>query len=312
MEYSLTSVRDVRALLEKYSLAPKKGYGQNFLINPDVPYRIAASAAAGRDIGYGEAEPQDGVLALEIGPGVGAMTRELSALFEKVLAVEIDRGLIPLLEETLCDLDNVKVINADFLSLDLRELLEREADGMRVKVCANLPYYVTTPVLMKILEDFSPTGAPRIDSVTVMIQTEVADRLCATEQDSEYGAITPSVALHGKAEKLFTVSAGNFYPAPKVSSSVVCIKLHPNGIYDVYPDAPKNAEECALFVERVKKVISSAFIQRRKTLTNALSGMFPKEKISSALDSLGLRPDVRGERVSPYEFCKLTDELYGS
>ena len=310
MEYNLTSVRDVRTLLDKYGLAPKKGFGQNFLVNPDVPYRIAASAAAGHDVGYGEGEEQRNTLALEIGPGVGAMTRELSSLFEKVLAVEIDRGLIPLLDETLADLDNVKVINADFLALDLSALLEEEAKGMRVKVCANLPYYVTTPVLMKILEDFPPTGSPRIDSVTVMIQTEVADRLCAAESDSEYGAVTSSAALHAKAEKLFTVSAGNFFPAPKVSSSVICLTLHPNGIYDLYPEAPQDRGECALFVERTKKIISAAFIQRRKTLVNALSGMFPKEKISSALESLGLRADIRGEKVSPHDFCALCKELY--
>ena len=309
MEYNLTSARDLRALLEKYGLAPKKGFGQNFLINPDVPYRIAASAACGRDPGYGEVMPCEGGV-IEIGPGIGAMTRELSGLFEKVVAVEIDRGLIPLLGETLSDCDNTQVVEADFLSLDLPRFVGEHFGDAPVKVCANLPYYVTTPVLMKILESFPPTGAPRIDSVTVMIQTEVADRLCATENDSEYGAVTASVALHGRAEKLFTVSAGNFFPAPKVSSSVVCIKLHPGGICDVYPDAPSDREECALFIERTKKLISAAFIQRRKTLTNALSGLFPKEKVADALESLGLRVDVRGEKISPEDFCKLTAELY--
>ena len=309
MEYNLTSVRDLRTLLEKYGLSPKKGFGQNFLINPDVPYRIAASAACGRDPGYGEVMPCEGGV-IEIGPGIGAMTRELSGLFEKVVAVEIDRGLIPLLGETLTDCENTQVVEADFLSLDLPRFVEEHFGDAPVKVCANLPYYVTTPVIMKILESFPPTGAPRIDSVTVMIQTEVADRLCATENDSEYGAVTASVALHGRAEKLFTVSAGNFFPAPKVSSSVVCIKLHPNGICDVYPDAPQDREECAVFIERTKKLISAAFIQRRKTLTNALSGMFPKEKVAAALESLGLRPDVRGEKISPDGFCALCKELY--
>ncbi len=309
MEYNLTSARDVRALLEKYSLAPKKGFGQNFLINPDVPYRIASSAACGRDPGYEETAPCKGGV-IEIGPGIGAMTRELSSLFDKVVAVEIDRGLIPLLGETLSDCENTQVVEADFLSLDLPSFVEEHFGSMPVKVCANLPYYVTTPVIMKILESYPPAGTPRIDSVTVMIQTEVADRLCATEDDSEYGAVTASVALHGAAKKLFTVSAGNFYPAPKVSSSVVQITLHKNGIYDVWPGAPADREECAVFVGRTKKIISSAFIQRRKTLTNALSGTFPKEKVAAALESLGLRPDLRGEKISPENFCALTDILY--
>ena len=305
----LCSLKTVRELLEKYSLSPKKGYGQNFLINRDVPYRIAGSAAAGRDVGYGEAPSADGAV-LEIGPGVGAMTRELSGLFDKVIAVEIDRSLIPLLGETLGDLDNVKVINEDFLKLDLPKLLDDEAPGAPVRVCANLPYYVTTPVLMKILEDIPPVGAPRISSVTVMIQTEVADRICATERDAEYGAVTASVALHGEAKKLFSVAPGNFYPAPKVTSSVVQITLHENGVHDVYPDAPTEPDACVKFIGRVKRLIELAFMKRRKTLTNALSGEFAKDRVAAALDSLGLRADIRGEKLSARDFCALADFLY--
>ncbi len=304
--YDLASPRVLRGLLEKYGLSPKKGYGQNFLINPDVPYRIAASAASGGDPGYGEVEPAHGVTCLEIGPGVGAMTACLSSLFDRVVAVEIDSGLIPLLADTLSDFPNVTVVNADFMKLDLSEFLKDEG---RVRVCANLPYYITTPVLMKLLEDFPPVGAPRIESVTVMVQSEVADRLCADAGDAEYGAVTASVALHGKAERLFTVSAGNFYPAPKVSSAVVQIKLYENGIADVYPEAPEG-EERLLFIANVKKLISSAFIQRRKTLVNALSGLFPKERVAAALEEMEKRADVRGERLSAYDFCKLADLVY--
>ena len=306
MSYDLTNPRVVRELLEKYSLAPKKGYGQNFLINRDVPYRIAASAALGRDAEYGEADALQGVTALEIGPGVGSMTVRLAELFGKVIAVEIDRGLIPLLDDVLSECQNVTVVNADFLKTDLSSLLS-DVSG-EVRVCANLPYYVTTPVIMKILEE--APNAPRITSLTVMIQREVADRLCATENDAEYGSVTASVALHGRAEKLFTVAPGNFYPAPKVTSAVVQIKLHENGVYDVYPDAPKGEEERKTFVSRVKRVIELSFIQRRKTLVNALSGTFAKENISNALDAMGLRPDIRGERISPRDFCRLTDILY--
>ena len=299
----------VRELLDRYGLAPKKGYGQNFLINRDVPYRIAASAAAGCDVGYGEAECASGVSALEIGPGVGSMTSELSDLFDRVCAVEIDAGLIPLLEEVLSECGNVSVVNADFLKLDLPSFLLEKFGGERVRVCANLPYYVTTPVIMKILESFPPVEKAPIDSVTVMIQREVADRLCSSESDAEYGSVTASVALHGRVEKLFSVAPGNFYPAPKVTSAVVQIKLYENGIYDLYPDAPADREECVSFIGKVKRVIELAFIQRRKTLVNALSGEFSKEKILAALEAMEKRPDVRGERLSPYDFCRLTDIL---
>lgn len=314
-QYDLCSPKTVRELLERYSLSPKKGYGQNFLINRDIPRRIAASAADGSDVGYvSEDLPPErikGAVALEIGPGVGAMTCELSERFEKVIAVEIDRGLIPLLGDTLSGLENVVLINEDFLKLDLSTLIEREAKGMRVVVCANLPYYVTTPVLMKILEEYPPSAPSAIDSVTVMVQSEVADRICAESSDSAaYGALSVSVALHGDAEKLFNVSPGNFYPAPKVSSSVVRIKFHSHGIYDVYPDAPKDDAECGIFAERVKHIVRTSFLMRRKTLLNALASEFSKDKTSLALGELGIRDDVRGEKLSAVDFCRLTELLY--
>lgn len=307
----LCSPKTVRELLERHGLSPKKGYGQNFLINRDVPHRIAASAALGCDAGYDNDGFAEGVMALEIGPGIGSMTVELSEMFEKVVAVEIDRGLIPLLEETLEECSNVTVINDDFLKLDLSALIDNQAGNMPVAVCANLPYYVTTPVLMKILEEYPLCGASRIQSVTVMVQTEVADRICATpENAADYGALSVSVALHGKAKKLFNVSPGNFYPAPKVSSSVVQISLRENGIYDVYDKAPTDKDRCLEFSENVKNLVNLAFLKRRKTLVNALSGEFPKEKTESALDALGIRRDIRGEKLSALDFCRLADILY--
>ena len=149
---NLSSPKTVKELLEKYSLKPQKGFGQNFLINPEIPYRIAESSAFGNE----------GVGALEIGPGIGAMTRELSAMYEKVLAVEIDRGLIPLLSETLEDCDNVTVVNEDFLKLDLPALLREHFGDCPVRICANLPYYITSPIIMKVLESFSPSEKPPI------------------------------------------------------------------------------------------------------------------------------------------------------
>lgn len=308
---NLCSPKVVRELMEKYGLSPKKGYGQNFLINAAIPERIAASAALGEDAGYsGFCDTVEGVCALEIGPGMGAMTKELSAMFEKVLAVEIDTGLIPLLGETLEECENVTVFNEDFMKLSLGRFLDENAPEMPVRVCANLPYYITTPVLMKILEEFPLTGKSRIESVTVMVQSEVADRICAEAGNSDVGALSISVALHGRAERLFTVSAGNFLPAPKVASAVAQITLHENGIYDVYPDAPKDTAECLKFSEKVKKLVSLAFLQRRKTLINALSSEVSKDRLLQALEKLGIRSDIRGEKLSAKDFCAIADEIY--
>lgn len=296
---NLTSPKTVKELLEKYSLKPQKGFGQNFLINPEIPYRIAMSSAF----------DNDGVGVLEIGPGVGAMTRELSALFEKVLAVEIDRGLIPLLSETLADCDNVTVINEDFLKLSLPELLREHFGERPVRICANLPYYITTPIIMSVLEAYRPSEKPQVQSVTVLVQSEVADRLCAEAGSDEYGAVTAAVNLSGRAVKLFTVSAGNFYPAPKVTSAVVRIELYENGIRGAFPGLPEDDRELDSFIEKVKKVISAAFLQRRKTLTNALSSLYPKEKTAAAFEKMGWRADVRGEKLSAADYIELTGLL---
>ena len=290
----------VKELLAKYGLAPRKGFGQNFLINPDVPLHIAESADPAGEC----------AAVLEIGPGVGALTSCLAERFEKVLAVEIDNGLIPLLKESLSDYDNVTVVNADFMKCDLPMLLREHFGGAPVAVCANLPYYITTPVLMKLVESWSPATRTPVRSITLMIQTEVADRLCAKAGSSAYGGITASLALYGKAEKLFNVSAGNFYPVPGVSSSVIRITLYENSIYDLYPDAPSDKEKCSAFCENVKKLISAAFNQRRKTLTNALGGLLPKDRLSASLEELGIRADVRGEKLSALDFCRLASILY--
>ena len=296
---NLTSAKTVRELMEKYGLKPQKGFGQNFLINPEIPYRIAESSAY----------DNEGVGVLEIGPGVGAMTRELADLYEKVVAVEIDRGLIPLLSETLADCPNVTVINEDFMKLKLPEFLREQFGAMPVRICANLPYYITSPILMSILEAYAPSRVPQVQSVTVLVQSEVADRLCARAGDDEYGAITASVNLAGRAAKLFSVSAGNFYPAPKVTSAVVHIELYEGGVRQAFSGLPEDDGELDAFMEKVKKVISAAFLQRRKTLSNALSSLYPKEKIAYALEKCSLRPDIRGEKLSAAEYIKLTQLL---
>lgn len=308
---NLCNLSTVRELLDRYGLAPRKGFGQNFLINPDVPARIAGSSAMGFDCGWGGADTAapEGVCALEIGPGIGAMTRELSELFTRVLAVEIDRGLIPLLGETLEDCENVSVINEDFMALSLKDLLRNNFGDSPVRICANLPYYITSPILMSVLEAYKPSERPQVESITVLVQNEVADRLCAEAGTNEYGAITAAVNLCGTARKLFTVPAGCFYPAPKVTSAVVQITLYKNGVRGAFDSLPEDDEELDKLIGLAKRLIAAAFAQRRKTLTNALSSVCPKEKTEAALEYLGIRTDIRGEKLSASDFVAIAKHI---
>ena len=305
-EKNLCSPSVVKELLAKYHLTPRKGFGQNFLINSRIPREIAEASLPQ---GTWEDENDQPLCALEIGPGLGTMTRELSRLYDRVAAVEIDRGLIPLLEETLAGCDNVCVIHEDFLKLDIPAFLREQFGDSPVHVCANLPYYITTPILMKLLEAQRPSRTPQIRSVTVLVQTEVADRLCAAAGAAVYGAITASVQLVGTAEKLFSVSAGNFLPQPKVGSSVVQVRLYENGIRDAMEGLPASDEALDALIVRTKELISLGFAQRRKTLVNALSGVYGKDKVVHALEMLGLRPDIRGEKLSAEQFVALTQQL---
>jgi 16S rRNA (adenine1518-N6/adenine1519-N6)-dimethyltransferase len=296
----------VRGLLDKYGLAPKKGFGQNFLVNAAIPERIAACSRE-----FAPGDRPSGVL--EIGPGVGALTQYLAREYDRVVCVEIDRGLIPLLGEALAEYGNVTVVEADFMELDLPAFIgERFGDlieaGGSVSVCANLPYYITTPVIMKLVEGFPANEPLPFAAFTVMVQLEVARRLAAPAGSADYGSISASLALRCRTEKLFDVAPGNFLPAPKVSSAVVGIVPH-GGIREVYPDAPADPEALLRFGTRVGDMIGLAFGQRRKTLVNALSGQYPKEKTAEALRSCGLREDIRGEKLSAEDFCHLADLL---
>ena len=279
----LTDISYVKRLMASHGITFQKKFGQNFLINPMVPERIAEECGAA---------PEDAIL--EIGPGIGTMTQYLCEMYDKVVAVEIDRALIPVLGETLADYDNVTVIEGDIMKTDLPALFAEHFAGKNV--CANLPYYITTPILMLLLE----SGIP-LDNITVMIQKEVADRLAAAPGSAEYGAVTASVNYYAEVEKLFNVSAGNFLPAPKVDSAVVRMRL--------YQDKPVKVEnEDMLF-----RVIKSAFGQRRKTLLNALSagmGEFTKTELSEAIAEAGFAESIRGERLSIAEFGHLADVLW--
>lgn len=281
----LTNMAQIKDLMEEFGIFAKKKYGQNFLISRRTVERIAEE---------GIANEEEGVI--EIGPGIGVLTRELCINAKKVIAVEIDTTLIPVLERTLGDFDNVRVINADVMKTDVKKLVEEEfKDCKGVRVCANLPYYITTPILMSLIE-----GETGVKSITVMVQKEVADRLCSGADAGEYGAISAMIAYYGSAKKLFTVTAGSFFPAPKVDSAVIRI--------DMYEEKPIKAAD-----ERVlKRVIKGAFAQRRKTLVNSLCSEFTylgKEKMTSVIEELGFSSTVRGEKLSVADFVKIADKL---
>lgn len=281
----LTSIRDVADIMNRHGLKFNKGYGQNFLINEAVPKRISEECGADVDSGI-----------LEIGPGIGTLTRELCARYKKVVAVEIDRSLIPALNETTADLDNLVIVNGDIMKIDLEELISSEFSGMRVTVCANLPYYITTPIIMKLLE-----SEVSFDNITVMIQKEVAARLTASPGTPEYGAITASVARYGRPKRLFNVSAGSFMPAPKVDSAVIRIEIEPVRSYTVIDE--KTLTRC----------IRGAFAQRRKTLVNSLAtefGELDKAEIALAVRSAGFAENLRGEQLGVSELARLADKLY--
>ena len=262
----------------------RKEYGQNFLTNRIIPEDIADMCT----------DMQESLI-IEIGPGIGCLTAELASRYRKVVAIEIDRGLIPVLDKTLQEFDNVTVINEDVMKIDLNSLVREYSDGMPVSVCANLPYYITTPILMYLLE-----SGVKFSSITVMVQNEVASRLVAKAGSSDYGAITAILGFYGTAKKLFKVSAGCFLPAPKVDSAVVRIDLYKEPLF-------KPLDE-RLF----RNTIKAAFEMRRKTLQNALSAKlgFDKELITAAITSLSHPADVRGERLSTEEFVKLSDYLF--
>ena len=294
---NLCNIKVVKDLMARYGTDTKKGFGQNFLINPMVPENIAdESYGYHRERNFGKESA-----VLEIGPGIGALTCQLCERYDKVVAVEIDRTLIPILAETLEEYDNIKVVNEDFMKLDLKSFIKENYGDTPVSVCANLPYYITTPIIMKLLEESRVDGKSMFTSLTVMVQKEVADRLCATEKDSEYGAITASLNYYGKVKKLFTVAPGNFLPAPSVTSAVIRIELYESNPYTV-------KSEKMLF-----DTISGAFAQRRKTMLNSLASTMSfvsKERIGQIINEIGFDTNIRGEKLSISDFCALADKLY--
>lgn len=283
---NLTDIRVIRSLMEAHGISFQKKFGQNFLTNPTVITRIAAAAA--------EMAGEDPYI-LEIGPGIGCLTHELCQKAKQVVSVEIDTGLIPVLHETLADCSNFTLVHGDIMKVNLHELVETQFGGNRFSVCANLPYNITTPILMRLLEENLP-----IDAITIMIQREVADRFCALPGSDAYGAVTAVLSYYGHAEKLFPVSAGNFTPVPKVDSTVIRITMYDRPPVKV---CDKN---------RMMRVIRAAFEQRRKTMRNAINALYPqltKEQIGQIIASCGYAEDIRGERLGIADFAKITDAL---
>lgn len=283
MSIQLTHIAEIRELLTRHGFTFSKKLGQNFLVNPSVCPRMAEACGADKTCGV-----------LEIGPGIGVLTRELSRVAGKVVAIELDDRLPALLKETLADCDNVTIVPGDVMALDLEALLNTHfPPDMPVAVCANLPYYITSPILMKLLESRLP-----FTSITVMVQKEAAVRLCAKPGTRECGAVTLAVQYYAAPQILFPVSRGSFMPAPNVDSAVIRL--------DIRTEPP-----CAVADEKkLFRLIRAAFGQRRKTLGNALSGGgFDRDAVAAAMETAGIPAATRAEQLTLAQFAALADAL---
>lgn len=281
---NLTDISKVRAALERNGIKLSKGMGQNFLINPSVCPRMAEQAGIDETTGV-----------LEIGPGIGVLTVELAKRAKKVVAVELDTRLEKLLGENLAPYPNTEVVWGDVMEIDIKALIkEKFADCDHIAVCANLPYYITSPIIMMLLENELP-----IDSITVMVQKEAADRMCARVGSRESGAVTVAVWYYSQPEILFKVSAGSFLPPPKVDSAVMRLAVRSEPEFDV--GRP----------EIFRALVKAGFSQRRKTLINAVSSdrRFSKEAVTSALEALGIQPNARIEQLTMEQLAGLSRSL---
>lgn len=273
------------AVLEKHGFQFQKKYGQNFLIDTHILEKIIDAAEITKDD-----------MVLEIGPGIGTMTQYLCEAAREVVAVEIDDNLIPVLEDTLSEYDNVTVLNQDILKVDIGRIAEEKNHGKPIKVVANLPYYITTPIIMGLFESHVP-----LESITVMVQKEVADRMQVGPGTKDYGALSLAVQYFSNPEVVCVVPPTCFIPQPKVASSVIRLTCHKNPVVEV-------SDEAFLF-----KVIRASFNQRRKTLVNGLNNAptipVSKENIIKTIEELGYSPTIRGETLSLQEFATLSEAL---
>lgn len=279
----LTDISYVKGVLSKHGFTFSKALGQNFLINPSICPKMAEMSGASASVG-----------AIEIGPGAGVLTNELAKVSHKVVAVELDKRLLPVLDETLSEHHNIKIINGDVMKIDLNEIIKEEFGGGEVVVCANLPYYITSPVIMRLLEERLP-----IKTLTVMVQKEAADRICAAPGTRESGAISAAVHYYSQPELLFKVSKGSFIPSPKVDSAVIRLNI-------LQQPPVKVADEKLFF-----QVVKASFLQRRKTLSNSLSsGMsMPKATVSEILSAADIQPTARAEEMTMQQFAEITNQI---
>lgn len=279
----LTDIGTIKALLARHGFHFSKALGQNFIVNPSVCPRMADESGIDSESGV-----------IEIGAGIGVLTAELAKRAKKVVCIELDSKLLPILDETLADFDNIEIINADVLKTDLATLIEEKFGGMPVYVCANLPYYITSPVIMTLLESRLPLKA-----VTVMVQREAAQRLCAPVGSRLSGAVTVAVDYYAEARKLFDVSAGSFMPAPKVDSSVIRLDIREKPGIEV-------SDEKLFF-----SMVHAAFSQRRKTASNSISSGtgIPKAVVAEAIERCGFPPAVRAESMTAEQLAALCEAL---
>lgn len=282
---NLSNIGTIKDILNRYGFTFSKALGQNFLINPSVCPRMAQHSGAGRGVGV-----------IEVGPGIGVLTKELAVISDKVVAVELDKRLLPVLEETLAEFDNVTVVNGDILKIDLHRLIQEEFQGMEVVVCANLPYYITSPVIMKLLEDRLP-----IRALTVMVQKEAAQRICAEAGSRQCGAVTAAVRYYSDPQMLFQVSAGSFMPAPNVDSAVIRL--------NILDKPPVQVTEEAVFF----KVVKAAFSQRRKTIANSISSGLgiSKETVGQILSKANVQSGLRAEQLTMEQFAAIANSMAG-
>lgn len=279
----LSNIGTIKDILGRHGFTFSKSLGQNFLINPSVCPKMAEQSGAKKGVGV-----------IEVGPGIGVLTCQLAERADRVVAIELDKRLLPVLDETLAEYDNIKIINDDILKIDLKKLIETEFSGMEVVVCANLPYYITSPVIMKLLEDKLP-----INALTVMVQKEAAQRICAEVGSRQSGAVTVAVNYYAKPQILFGVSAGSFMPAPKVDSAVIRL--------DILKEPCVQVEDEELFF----KVVKAAFSQRRKTLPNSLSAglQISKLTVTNALNRANVPVNYRAEQLTMEQLAKISNAI---
>ena len=283
---NLSNIGTIKEILSKHGFTFSKALGQNFLVNPSVCPRMAENCGADKETGV-----------IEVGPGIGVLTNELAKVAKKVVAIELDKRLLPVLKETLADHDNVKVINDDVLKVDLHKLISEEFPNMNVVVCANLPYYITSPVIMKLLEEKLP-----ISALTVMVQKEAGQRICAEVGSRQSGAVTVAVNYYSKPSLLFNVSAGSFMPAPKVDSCVIRLDVSSEPTVSVTDD------------KSFFRVVKGAFAQRRKTLSNSMSSSMgiDKQTVKAILEKAGIPENARAEQLKMEQIANIADALYQS